>query len=169
MQKILTPAATHLVIIVAITISQSGCGNSTSIGPVVVNRWVGLATAEVVDATDYAASASISGQAPITVVAQFIVNRGPADIALNQSEWLTKAEIAWDGMSWVDCTAEYEALLVSQSTEGSAEKMAIAPRHTYTSPGEFRIRCRVTWWDGEVTYNVEPLSTVVTVLAPDEN
>jgi len=97
-------------------------------------------------------AANLSGSAPFETACIASWQTSDADHAAGHWGWdsITKIEINHgDSSEWFD----YMAVAPSWSNTGSASDIGEpgkAAHHTYTTPGDYTVRCRVTYWDGTV-------------------
>lgn len=98
---------------------------------------------------------SLEGAAPLTIAAGMSYGAGWNDVG-RASDFMSRIEVDFgDGTGWTDLTSE---MLTLFAEEGKSEK-SIPPEavsHTYTTPGEYEMRARITYKDGEVVYSDAP-------------
>ena len=75
-----------------------------------------------------------------------------------RDSYFTTIEISFgEDSGWFDATHDSRTKWIYSGPYGTSSPDAFHPehmtQHTYTTPGEYVIRGRVTYWDGEVVYS----------------
>ena len=153
--------------------ASCGKSNNSGITPGFVPRYANL-VARVVE------NGSVNER-----VRGFVIIEGPLELGLIVSygihrlppgggKIVTKREIDFgDGIGWVDVTAE--SVKWSDGGVGGEPTPDQMTRRVYTEPGEYLIRGRVTYWDGEVYDTsgipedfIQSTDLLVRILPPEE-
>lgn len=138
------------VAIVAIALWQAltACGESRGgIPPVFTPRDPALSVDAIGDAV--VTDVGIEGVAPLQVALLCDAGNSDRDV-YHQPDVFTKVEVDFgDGSGWVDVTTDAKTKWFKGPEYWKPENKT---QHTYTTPGEFSINARLTYWDGEVVY-----------------
>jgi PKD repeat protein len=89
-----------------------------------------------------------TGNTPLEVAFTVGASTSDRDSGLREDQKIPSMEVDFgDGSGWQDITALYYVMDFDYDDGVDLSRVA---GHTYTEPGEYIIRARATYWDGEV-------------------
>jgi hypothetical protein len=116
-------------------------------------------------ASVYVNPSSNTGAAPFEALVSVNVHGHAGDTGT--AKYGENVEIDYgDGSGWADVTTEVLAILFARDN-GTAIPVSERFSHTYTDPGDYILRVRVTWQDNDVTYSPATSVPMITVTAPE--
>ncbi|MCH7472556.1 hypothetical protein IIA79_06355 [bacterium] len=107
-----------------------------------------------------------TGVAPIHLDAYVWISAGDNDRGEQALGELIEIDFG-DGSGWINVTEQMKEYNSARWFYEGQDPQDLYIRHTYTEPGEYVIRARATFWDGEVVYSESAFEPTITVLAAD--
>ncbi|MCB1217971.1 hypothetical protein KDL44_11300 [bacterium] len=136
-------------IILFITLALTSCGGSDpSTANPVVERYAYFEAWEIDSAQlGDGVAVSTTSLAPLQIGVVIGYSYAPPKPSGNQ-EWISKFEVDFgDGAGWQDVTSEARNWDYGGNGDRDPNRLT---RHTYSLPGSYTVKGRLTYWDGDI-------------------